>query len=145
MTIRGPLAWIFAVALLVSLAANVLIAGVVLGHLHGPPPGDDFEHIVGVMVRPYPPEIQKAIMEAARADRDELRLRLDAMGEARHKAFDAMRADPFDQAKLDAAHADIRGAADAMQQVIQRLQADAIAKAPASVRQAIRPPRGPFP
>lgn len=146
MTIRGPLVWIFAAVLLVSLAANVLIAGVVLGHLNGPPPpGDDFDHLVGMIVRPYPPDIQTAIREGARADRGELQQRLDAMCEARRRAFDALRADPFDRAVLLSAYADIRAAADGMQQVVQRIEADAMAKTPAALRQKIRPPRGPFP
>lgn len=145
MTIRGPLAWVFAAVLLVSLATNVLIAGVVLAHLHGSRPGEDFEHIIGMIARPYPPEIQRSIMDSAIGDRDELRQRFDAMREARRKAFDAARADPFDPATLDAANADIRSATDAMQQAVQRLEMDAIAKAPADVRQKIRPPHGPFP
>lgn len=145
MTIRGPLAWVFAVVLVVSLAINVLIAGVVLGHLHGPPSGEDFEHIVGLIARPYPPEIQRGIMDRARADRDELRQKFDAMRDARRKAFEAARADPFDQAALDAANADIRKATDAMQQAVQGLETAAIAEAPADVRRKIRPPHGPFP
>jgi uncharacterized membrane protein len=144
-TVRGPLAWILAVVLLLSLAINVLIAGFVLGRLHGPPPGDDFQHIVGMLVRPYPPEIQRAIMDDALAHRDELRRKFDAMRDARREAFDAMRADPFDQAKLDAAYADVRAAADAMQQAIQRIETTAVADAPADVRHQIKPPRGPFP
>jgi hypothetical protein len=144
-TIRGPLAWVVAAVLLISLAVNVLIAGVVLGHLHGPPAGEDFEHIVGMIARPYPPEIQRGIMDSARADRDELRQKFDAMRETRRKAFEAARADPFDPAALDAANAAVRAATDAMQQAVQRIETEAIANAPADVRQKIRPPHGPFP
>jgi uncharacterized membrane protein len=144
-TIRGPLAWLFAAVLVVSLATNVLIAGVVLGHLHGPPPVEDFKHIVDMIARPYPPEIQELIVDGAAADRDDLRQKFEAMRQARRAAFEAMRADPFDQAKLDAAFADIRTATHDMQEAVQRVEMEAIAKAPADVRQRIRPPRGPFP
>jgi hypothetical protein len=144
-TIRGPLAWVFAVVLLLSVAANLLIAGLVLGRLHGPPlPDGDFQHVLSMVVRPFPPEIQQSILTAAAADREELNQQYDALQAARRRAFDAMRADPFDRAALDSAHADFRNGAEAMQQRIQNLEADAIAKAPADVRQKIRPPRRPF-
>lgn len=146
MTIRGPLAWILAIVLLLSLAINVLIAGFVLARVHGGPEGgDDIQHIIGMIGRPYPPEIRRAMMDGALAHRDELMGKLDAMRTARREAFDATRAEPFDAARLDAAYADMRAAAEAVQQVVQRIQTDAIAHAPAAARQQIKPPHGPFP
>jgi uncharacterized membrane protein len=143
--IRGPLAWVLAAALLVSLALNVLVAGVVLGRLRGPPPGDDFGHVVAMIARPYPPEIQHEIMEEAHDNQGGLREKFDALRDARRAVFEAMRTEPFDPAKLDAAYANARSTADTMQVAIQGIEAGAIAKAPADVRQRIRPPHGAFP
>ena len=145
MTIRGPLAWILAIVLLLSLAINVLIAGFVLSRLHGGPDGDDVQHIIGMIARPYPPEIRRAVMDEALARREELLGKLGAMRDARREAFDAARAEPFDPARLDAAYADMRAAAEAVQQAIQRIETDAITRAPAAARQQIKPPHGPFP
>jgi hypothetical protein len=59
--------------------------------------------------------------------------------------FEAMRADPFDPAALQAAYADLRARTGELQQIGQQIVADALAAAPADVRSRIRPPRGPFP
>jgi hypothetical protein len=143
-SIRGPLAWIVAIALLLSLALNVLIAGFVLGRLHGGPE-NDFDHLVGFIVRPYPPEIQHAIRDGARDHRAELGQRLDALRDARRQAFEAGRANPFDAAKLQAAQASVRAAVTAMQQTVHGIEADAIAHATPDTRRQIKPPHGPFP
>ena len=146
MIIRGPLAIIFAVVLLLSVATNLLVAGFVVARLHGPPPpGDDIERIVAIGIRAFPPEIQKAISEGAQARRDDVRTRVDAVQEARRKMFEAMRADPFDQAALEATYADLRAKTNDLQQVGQEIALDAVAKASPDVRQLIRPPHGPFP
>ena len=145
MTIRGPLAWILAIVLLLSLAINVLIAGFVLARVHGGPDGDDVQHIVRLIVRPYPPEIRHAVMDEAQAHREELLGKLNAMRAARREAFEASRAEPFDPARLDAAYADMRTAAGAVQEIIHRIETDAISRASPAARQQIRPPHGPFP
>jgi hypothetical protein len=59
--------------------------------------------------------------------------------------FEAMRADPFDAAALDAAYANLRDKTAALQEAGQQIVAEAVAGAPADVRARIRPPRGPFP
>jgi hypothetical protein len=61
------------------------------------------------------------------------------------RMFEAMRADPFDPATLDAAFADLRMTTTELQQAGQQIVADAVAEAPPDVRARIRPPRGPFP
>jgi uncharacterized membrane protein len=146
LTIRGPLAIVFAAVLLLSVATNLVIAGFVVARLNGPPPpGDDIERIVAIGIRAFPPEIQKAISQGARAKGDELRTRVNAVQDARRRMFEAMRADPFDQAALEAAYADLRAKTNDLQQVGQEITLDAVAQAPADIRQRIRPPRGPFP
>ena len=145
MTIRGPFAAILLALLLVSLAANLVIAGFMVAHIAGPRPGGDIERIVALGVRAFPPEIGRDIMDQVRAHRPEFRVRLDAVEAARQRMFEAMRADPFDRAALDAAFADVRSTTNDVQAIGQNIAADAIAQAPANVRQRIRPPGGPFP
>ncbi len=147
MIIRGPLAIVFAAVLLLSVATNLLIAGFVVARLHGgpPPPGNDIERIVAIGIRAFPPEIQQAISEAVRAKRDDVRARVDAVQEARRKMFEAMRANPFDQAALEAAYTDLRAKTNDLQQIGQEITLQAVANAPPDVRQRIRAPRGPFP
>jgi uncharacterized membrane protein len=145
-TIRGPLAIILGIVLLASLATNLLIAGFVGARLFGPPrPGGEIERIVAIGVQAFPPEIRDVIEQDARAQRDQMKSLFDAARDARRKMFEAMRADPFDPAALDAAYADVRAKTNALQEAGQKIVLDAIAKAPADVRQHIGPPRGPFP
>ena len=145
MTIRGPFAATLLGLLLVSLAANLVIAGFMVAHIAGPRPGGEIERIVSLGIRAFPPEIGGDIMDQMRARRGEFRVRLDAVQAARQRMFEAMRADPFDRAALDAAFADVRSKTNDVQAIGQSIVADAIAQAPADVRQRIRPPRGPFP
>ena len=146
MTIRGPFAIGLIVVVFLSLAANLIVAGFVVSRFAGPPrPGGDIERIVAIGIRAFPPEIRNAIESASRDKRDELRARLDEVQTARQHMFDAMRADPFDPAALNAAYADLRDKTNALQEVGQRIVFDAVQKAPPRVRAQIRPPRGPFP
>ncbi|HVY19319.1 MAG TPA: periplasmic heavy metal sensor [Bauldia sp.] len=146
MTIRGPLAVVMLVALVLSVAVNLTIAGFVFSRFAGPPrPGGEIERIVAIGIRAFPPEIQQAIADGSKARREELRTKLDAVQDARKRMFDAMRANPFDAAALTVAYDDLRARTSELQQVGQQITADAIASAPPDVRARIRPPRGPGP
>ena len=145
MTLRGPLAIALIAALVLSVAINLTVAGFVFSRFAGPRPGGEVERIVAMGIRAFPKEIQQAIAEGSKAKRDELKAKLDLVQEARRKMFDAMRADPFDPAALDAAYADVRAKTSDLQTAGQAIVTDAIAKAPADVRKRIGPPRGPFP
>ena len=145
MNIRGRLAIGLIVVVFLSLAANLVVAGFVVARIAGPGPGSDIERIVAMGIRAFPPEIQQAIEQGSRAKHDELRTRIDAVQQARKRMFEAMRADPFDQAALEAAYADLRTQTNDLQQVGQEIVLDAIANASPDVRSRIRPPRGPFP
>lgn len=146
MTIRGPFAVTLLVVLLVSLAANLMIAGFVVSRFAGPGPGGgEIDRIVSLGIRAFPREIQGDIMDQLRAHRGEFRARLDAVRAARQQMFEAMRADPFNRAALDGAFTDLRDKTNAIQAIGQTIVADAIANAPPDVRARIRPPRGPFP
>jgi Heavy-metal resistance len=144
--IRGPLAIVFAVVLLLSVATNLVIAGFVVARLHGPPPGgDEIGRIITMGIRAFPSELQGPIVASAHARGDEMKAKIEAVKQARQKIFDAMRADPFDRAALEAAYAELRASTTDLQQVGQQLTLDALANAPVELRQRIRPPHGPFP
>jgi hypothetical protein len=148
LTLRGPLAVVLMIALVVSVAVNLSIAGFAFGRFAGPrPPGPngDIDRLVQFGIRAFPPEIQKSILDAARDRRPEIKDKLDVVQDARRHMFDAMRADPFDPATLDAAYAEMRKGTSDLQQVGQEIMTDAVAKAPPEVRAQIRPPRGPAP
>ena len=145
MTIRGPLAIGLIVIVFLSLAANLVVAGFVVSRFAGPRPGGDIERIVAIGIRAFPPQIRDDIEAATQVKRDEMRARLDSVQDARQRMFDAMRADPFDGAALQAAYADLRAKTNDLQQAGQDIVFDAVAKASPEVRSRIRPPRGPFP
>jgi uncharacterized membrane protein len=146
MTIRGPFAVTLVVVALVSLAANLMIAGFTVSRFTGQGPGGgEIDRIVSLGIRAFPPEIQGDIRNQVRAHRDEFRRGLDAVRASRQRMFAAMRANPFDRPALDAAFADVRSTTNDVQTIGQTIVADAIAHAPADIRARIRPPRGPFP
>jgi uncharacterized membrane protein len=141
-TLRGPILAILGILLLLSLGINLVVAGFTLSRLYGPRPSS-IERVVAIGIRAFPPELQKAIGEATRARRDEVRARFEQVKAARRQMFEAMRADPFDPAALDAAYADLRARTGELQQIGQQIVAGTLAEAPADVRSRIRPPRGP--
>ncbi len=143
MIIRGPLAVVLMLALLISVAVNLTIAGFAFSRFAGPRPGGEIERIVSIGIRAFPPEIQQAIAEGSDARRTEMKAKLDAVQEARRKMFDAMRANPFDPAALDAAYADLRARTTDLQLVGQAIVGAVLAHSPADVRARIKPPRGP--
>jgi uncharacterized membrane protein len=145
MTIRGPFAVTLLVALFVSLAVNLMIAGFIVTRFGGPPGGGDIERIVALGIRAFPPEIQGDIRVHVRSDRGMLHERIQAVQAARQQMFQAMRADPFDRAALDQDFANVREKTNDIQAIGQDIVASAIAQAPPDVRARIRPMRGPFP
>jgi len=146
MTIARP--WVIAIlaVLFLSVAANLVIAGFAAARFGGPPRGPQMiERIVAIGIRAFPPTIQQDIQRLAEAEREEIRTRIDAMQEARLRMLDAMRADPFDMAALDAAFAELRLRVSELQEAGQVIVGEAVAAAPHDVRLNIRMRRGPFP
>jgi uncharacterized membrane protein len=144
-TLRGPALAVLGVVLLLSLGANLVVAGFAISRMYGPRPGGSIERIVAIGIRAFPPELRKSISEATHARRDDFKARFDEVQAARRQMFEAMRADPFDPAALQAAYTNLRAKTSELQQIGQQIVADALAAAPAEVRSRIRPPRGPFP
>lgn len=147
MTIARPWAIVLLVVLVLSIATNLLIAGFVAARLGGggPKPPNLIERIVAFGIRAFPPGIQDSIEDQVREQREDLRERLEEAVDARMRMFDAMRADPFDPAALDAAFADLQARTTDLQRMGQEIVANAVAAAPAEERARIKPPRGPFP
>lgn len=147
MTIGRPWAIAILALLFLSVASNLVIAGFAISRFadHRPPRDSMIERIVAIGIRAFPPPIQESIERSSREQREELRARLGAVQESRMQMFEAMRADPFDQAALDAAFAEFRTRTGELQQAGQTIVGAAVAAEPADVRIKIRPPRGPFP
>jgi hypothetical protein len=140
-TIRGPFAIVALLLLFLSLAANLLIAGFLAARATAPRAPADVERVVATGVRGLPQEIQRAVVEETRAKRPELRARLQAVEQAQQRMYQAMRAQPFDEAALATALGDYRDKTTALQAAGQAILADAVAKAPIEVRRRIRPPQ----
>lgn len=147
MTIGKPWAIAIFAVLFLSLAANFVVAGFAAARFRGPPPGGPnfIERIVAIGIRAFPPPIQSAIQQRSEAERDQLRRLVEGVQDARMRMFEAMRADPFDAAALDAAFAEMRARVSELQQAGQEIVGAAVAGAPADVRIKIRLGRGPFP
>lgn len=146
MTVAKPWAIAIVVVLFLSLGANLVIAGFAASRFGGPHrPPNLIERIVAIGIRAFPPQVRTAIQVRADERRDELRELVSAVQESRMRMVEAMRADPFDAAALDAAFADLRAQVTALQEAGQEIVGDAIATAPADARSQIRLGRGPFP
>jgi uncharacterized membrane protein len=136
---------IFAI-LFLSVAANLVIAGFAASRFGGPPRHPDLiERIVAIGIRAFPPAIRSGIQVRTEARREELRALIDSVQDSRLRMVDAMRADPFDAAALEAAFADMRVRVTELQEAGQTIVGEAVAAAPADARAQIRLGRGPFP
>jgi hypothetical protein len=140
MTLRGPFAVILLLLLFASLAANFLVAGFVMARVNQPLAGADVDRLIALAGRGFPPEIQRAIADTTRVKGPQLRAGLEAVQQSRQRMFEAMRAQPLNQAALDAAFADYRTATAALQKAGQDAVAQALAQSPPDARRKIRPP-----
>ena len=107
MSIRGSFAIALLVVLVLSLAANFVVIGFVASRV-GEFRLTGIQRIVALGVKNYPTEIRNAIMEEAATNAAALGAALADFNAARQRAFTAMRAEPFDPARLDAEFADVR-------------------------------------
>ncbi len=144
MIIRGPFAVVLLLLLFVSLAANFLVGGFVIARVNAPASfaNADVERLVALSVRGFPPEIQRSVADTTKVKGPQIRAGIEAVQQARQKMYEAMRAQPFSQATLDAAFADYRTTTVALQKVGQDLVAQAVAQSPPDVRRQIKPPGG---
>ena len=143
MTLRGPFAVVLLLLLFVSLAANFLVAGFVVARVNAPAGAagtTDVDRVVAAAVRGFPQEIQRTIADTTKANRPQLRNRLEAVQTARQNLYDAMRAQPFNRAALENAFDVYRASVAALQKVGEDVMTQAIAQAPPDVRRKIKPP-----
>jgi len=122
-----PLAKRLSIALAVSIALNLLLAGIFVGRAfhrrHPPPPDHDMPAMRGDRDGKRAP-----LRGLLREHGDELKDKRRAIGEARRTAQAALEAEPFDRAALERALEGLRKETVASQEVLHRVIADAAAK-----------------
>jgi uncharacterized membrane protein len=129
------------VVLVASLAINFFGLGLwVVGAEH--PSDRRIAHFAAIAALGRAPHaLRQRVETQLRADRGNIREAVHAVRAARHDVRQAMRAEPFDQAKLDAAFATLRNKVDRMQVLVHAAVGRAVAAAPDAERQRIEPPR----
>jgi uncharacterized membrane protein len=102
MTVSGAKAkWLLG-GLVVSVCLNLfLLAGMVAGRMHGPLGGPEGKG--GMVMATVPPELKPIIRDKLKARGPEFREEKEKMRALRLHVADALAAEPFDPAKLDAA------------------------------------------
>ncbi len=110
MTFSGAKAkWLLAGAI-VSLCLNLfLLAGMVAGRMHGPWGGPEGKG--GMVMATVPPELRSVIGEKLKARGPEFKQERENMRALRLNVADALAAEPFDPAALDAALATLEQSA----------------------------------
>ena len=141
MILQGRTATAVLAGLAVSLVVNAVGVGFLATRWHedGPP---GFARTVLFAGRHYPDEIRDALKAELSTKPEALRRAFRALREARRATFEAMRADPLDMARLEAALAEERARTADLQAVGHGYLAEAVAAAPASVRAEIKPLKG---
>lgn len=140
MTIRGPFAIALLVVLGLSLAANLVVLGFAASRVGSIRMGG-LDRVVALGLRGYPQEIRRAIAADALVEREAFAKAIGDFSAARMRAFEAMRAEPFDPAALAAAFAEMREKTAVLQQLGHGAIGKAIAAAPPDEREKIKPPR----
>jgi uncharacterized membrane protein len=141
MTLSGRRAVLVLAVLVVSLCVNVFAAGLLAGRWWGGRDGHDGPRgrpaaslDVERLTERAPPEARPHLREAFRERRPEAGERMRALGAARREAAAAVRAEPFDPARLDAALSEVRDRTSEVQAVLHRGLGEALARMPPDVR-----------
>ena len=133
---------LLAILATVSVAANLLIAGMFVGfHFRddGPPPGvpgprpPDADGLPNFLMRapePMRPFLRDRVTQA----RDELNADFQAVRSARREAFEVLRAQPFDRGRAADALARLRDTSEKQQEHLHDILLDAYEAAPPDVR-----------
>lgn len=129
------------VLLVLSLAVNFFGLGfLVVGGEH--PSDSRIAHFAAIAALGRAPgALRHAVENELRADHGAIRDAIHGVRDARRAVRTAMRAEPFDQGKLDAAFAMLRQRVDHMQELVHAAVGRAVAAAPAAERRKIAPPR----
>ena len=134
--------WITAlsVALFISLALNIFVAGWVAGHRMGPPGGMGEAGIrIGIqrVLRFLPPDDKPVVEAMFEAERPNIRGQFQALREARKKVADILRAPDFDQAAFESAYGEMRQRSADVQNAIHALIVAAVPKLSPAGRRAL--------
>lgn len=150
-TPRRPRRWM-PIALIVSLAANMFLGGLILSHLgrFGPPPGPPGpERFIEHLAATLPPDDAALLRRALDANRDTLAAEHRLRETMPERIRTALLAEPFDAGALVAVFTDNDGRERELRQRVQRALADAAAAMSPEGRRRMaefRPPRpGPGP
>ena len=96
------------------------------------PPG--FEEFFRRLIGRVPAEHRGGFEDVLDAKRPEMDRASQALRESRMKVREAVRAEPFDKARLEAAFGDVRERNMALQKSVHEAMAEAVQKLPAEVR-----------
>lgn len=144
MTISGRTAIAVVAALALSLALNFGWLGFTISRSLLPQkrPEVSAERLVSIGARALPPPVRAEVAAALATHRDELQDAFRGVRDARRQVFAAMRADPFDEAALQAAFAQLRERLDDVSAIGEAAITKGVAASSPQMRAGIAPPRG---
>jgi uncharacterized membrane protein len=126
------------ILLVVSLAANLLLIGFVVGQLlHHPPHERGGPMTIERITSGLPPEVREAVRADLREHRPQIAEKIAAVRAAQADVRAAIGAEPFDPARLQAAFAVIRDRRKAVQEEVQAAAVEAIGKLPPETRRKL--------
>lgn len=140
MIIRGRTATVLVTVLALSLALNFFGGGMLAAGYRLERALASFDRTIAAFAGRFPPEIRRAMAGDLVLRRDAGFRALDDLRAARREMFAAMRAEPFDAARLARAMAEVRAKTTALQALGQSALAKAVAAATAEQRARIAPP-----
>ena len=134
------------IALIASLAVNLLLAGVVgvwavRPMFRGPPPPPEFGHVVERMAHRLNDSDSAILKRAYDEHRDEMNRLTGDVRDARQKVRRALQTDPFDPSALKVAMDEVRAARSAVEEAIQDVMRSGAAAMSAEGRHTLA--RGP--
>jgi uncharacterized membrane protein len=131
-----PLSKKLVIALVISVALNLLFVGFLVGRgLRRPPgPGREIAALGGPERKLHR---HPALHDAVRGHREEFMGRRKAMMQAREEAAAAMRAEPFDRARLEQALARFRNESTAGKESLHRTLVEACSKGSPETRRSL--------
>lgn len=141
MTIRKPWSFILLGLLAISLLLNCAVGGFAIMRAMGPPFEPGGGRMLAGLLRPFPEPLRDEIRDRLEKDRTapERKAVFTEMRAARQAFMAELRAPEFDRSAVDAAANRLDAAVSAINRHFSAVVIDAIAEAPAAVRQKIEP------
>ena len=143
MTIRGKWSIAILAVLVLSLAANLFVAGFAFSKFqqfkHGHRPG--IERMFGAYMTRFPAPIKQELRAELETLKPELSDRMTSLHEARRTMFELMRVDPLDTVALDSAMTEVGNQARLIGEIGQEAVRRVIENADPETRAQIDPNR----